>query len=203
MSKIKHLQSLLIKAIGWLLPDQLNQSNEDNLSEDQIDRILWRHEEASKTIRRVVYILVGICLFCVLTLALPDDRLLLPDAKVILPIINYNISFHDFLGVGPIIIICLAIYLHILYGNLPIIIDRNNTNPRTLPTLFNIYQPTARFVTWFIFYMMPPLVVAYFAWKALPHPQMGIRLIFTTFFPFAFSISEIEYPRKLFLICPR
>ena len=177
MNIFNRFKSLCENILGGPLPKQ---TEENELTQKQIERILWYHEEISKTIRRVFYILVGSCLFYIITLALPDDKLLLPDATVILPVINFQISFLDFIVIGPVVLIGLTIYIHILYGNLPSLGSSGVSHVRILPTLFNIGGLPAKLITWLMFYWMPPIVLSYFAWKSLPHPQIGLLLTYVT-----------------------
>ena len=190
MNIFNRFKSLCENIIGGPLPKQ---PEEKELTQKQIERILWYHEEVSKTIRRVFYILVGSCLFCIITLALPDDKLLLSDATVILPVINFKISFLDFIVIGPVVLIGLTIYIHILYGNLPSLGSSSVSNVRILPTLFNIDGLPAKLITWLMFYWMPPIVVSYFAWKALPHPQIGLLLTYVTIIlAFGMILSQVR-----------
>ena len=60
MNIFNRFKSLCENILGGPLPKQ---PEEKELTQKQIERILWYHEEVSKTIRRVFYILVGSCLF--------------------------------------------------------------------------------------------------------------------------------------------
>ena len=80
----------------------------------EADNKIRLHDEASKTIRRVMMTLIAYGFFCLFTLSQPDSVLI--EGKFKLPFANIEIAFTDFLIVGPLILIGFAIYLHIFIG---------------------------------------------------------------------------------------
>jgi hypothetical protein len=124
------------------------------------------HDETSKTIRRIFYTLVGICLFCVVTLAgTPDIDLLTPRATVTLPVLNYIMGLGAFLVVGPFCLIALTCYLHIFIGQ-----HRSlEVAPRNRqPMLHNFSGWTPRLAVLVFYYWMVPLTLAVFTVKSGP-----------------------------------
>ena len=135
------------------------------------------HDETSKAIRRIFFLLIGSCLFCIVTLAgLADSQLLTPEVTVKLPILNYDIGFPAFLVIGSAIVITLTIYLHIYVG-------QHRVQPLASgschPMLPNFDDWTARLMVSVTFYWVVPITLAAFAWKAWPHPY-GRTFLFIT-----------------------
>ncbi len=132
-----------------------------------------QHDEASKTIRRTFQGLVVLCLFCAVTLAgSPDINLLTPEAIVTLPGLNYPMSFTAFLVIGPVVLTAWGAYLHILWAE-------HRRSPvseegTAFPTLFNMPGTAAKVTTGLVFYWLVPLMLAYFAWTALPRLWEGL-----------------------------
>ncbi len=132
-----------------------------------------QHDEASKTIRRTFQGLVALCLFCAVTLAgSPDINLLTPEAIVTLPGLNYPMSFTAFLVIGPVVLTAWGAYLHILWAE-------HRRSPvseegTAFPTLFNMPGTAAKVTTGLVFYWLIPLMLAYFAWTALPRLWEGL-----------------------------
>ena len=67
------------------------------------------HDEASKTIRRVMLTIVGYSFFLILTLGTPDKVLVENNNKITLPFADIGVNFANFLIVGPIVLIGLLI----------------------------------------------------------------------------------------------
>lgn len=136
------------------------------LSQEDLQR---RHAECSETTNCLLFMLLGLCFFCLLTLGGSDTALLGAGREVAVPVINMHLSNGAFLSVGPIILIALTLYMHIFverlrqYGAL----DAD----RRLSHIFNMCSPVPRLLSWFLFYWMVPLVLASFTWKAIPRPE--------------------------------
>lgn len=135
------------------------------------------HDETSKTIRRIFFLLIGSCFFCIVTLAgLADSQLLTPEVTVKLPVLNYDIGFLAFLVIGSAIVIALTIYLHIYVGQHRV---QPLASESCHPMLPNFDGWTARLVVLTTFYWVVPITLAAFAWKAWPHPY-GRTFLFIT-----------------------
>src|SRR5205807_5453711 len=75
----------------------------------------WRrqHDEISKTIWNLASLLVGSCVFCLITLGAPDASLVSSDARIVIPVANTSVSYMGFLFFGPAVLIGLNLYLHV------------------------------------------------------------------------------------------
>jgi pentapeptide repeat protein len=136
------------------------------LSQEDLQR---RHAEYSETVNRLLFMLLGFCFFCLLTLGGSDAALLGAGGEVAVPVINMHLSNGVFLSVGPIILIALTLYMHIFVERL-----RQHDAPdadRQPSHIFNMCSPVPRLLSWFLFYWMVPLVLAAFTWKAIPRPE--------------------------------
>jgi uncharacterized protein YjbI with pentapeptide repeats len=138
----------------------------------------WKkqHDEISKAINKVLLVLVSFCFFCSLGLGAPDRSLLASDASIKLPFADTEISFVTFLIVAPLVLIALWSYLHIFIGYWTNLAHQQPNCPDLgqsklpLPFIFNLESKTAILLSYFLFYGLVPIMLAVFAWKALPRP---------------------------------
>jgi pentapeptide repeat protein len=137
-----------------------------DLSQEDLQR---RHAECSETTNRLLFMLLGFCFFCLLTLGGSDAALLGAGREVAVPVINMHLSNGAFLSIGPIILIALTLYMHIFVERLRQY-DALDAD-RRLSHIFNMCSPVPRLLSWFLFYWMVPLVLASFTWKAIPRPE--------------------------------
>lgn len=133
------------------------------------------HDNCSITIRRTWLVLVGYAMFCLLSLGQPDVKLLASDATITIPFANTAVSYGTFLVVGPLIIVALTAYLHVFVEQQRKYIPTGALEKS--PTLFNFAGTVPRVLSWLIAYWVPPLVLAVFAWKALPRGESGILVV--------------------------
>ncbi len=108
------------------------------------------HNEASKTIRRVMLAIVGYCFFCILSLSTPVKQLIEDGNKIKLPFANTAIGFENFLLVGPIVLIGLLTYMHVFIAYWQVIPADKVARP--LPYIFNMPGRFPRFLSGFLFY---------------------------------------------------
>ncbi len=157
------------------------------------DRPNWQelHDEASKTIRRVMLTIVGYCFFCILTLGTPDALLVENNNKIKLPFANTDIDFSNFLIVGPIVLIGLVIYMHIFIAYWRNIPPGMVTQP--LPFVFNMPGRFAQLLTGFLFYWLAPLVMLIFVWKASGLADLPLLLLMTALVTTVLVWLEIRY----------
>jgi hypothetical protein len=137
-----------------------------DLSQEDLQR---RHAECSETTNRLLFMLLGFCFFCLLTLGGSDAALLGAGREVAVPVINMHLSNGAFLSIGPIILIALTLYMHIFVERLRQY-DAFDAD-RRLSHIFNMCCPVPQLLSWFLFYWMVPLVLASFTWKAIPRPE--------------------------------
>jgi len=168
LKNIWYLWSELISNLPeWMFAsDQEKESMLRGLSEQyNIDEKEF-YNDISNTIRKVFYWLVGSSVFCIITIiGLPDSQLLAPTTTIDLPVINYKIGFHEFLIVGPVILITLTIYLHIFVGQHKLLKGCGMYMHPSLPS-FNNWP--SRLIVAISFYWVAPITLAVFTWKAWP-----------------------------------
>jgi uncharacterized protein YjbI with pentapeptide repeats len=145
----------------------------------QLDDDEWRrqHDEVSKTIWIMSQLFVGTCVFCLLTLDAPDATLVTNDARVTIPVTGTPVSYSAFLFFGPIVLTGLTIYLHVLI-DYRLRLGAARTKMAS-PYIFNFKGLPAVLLSAFLYYAILPLVMAVFAWKALPRPDAPLFVCFT------------------------
>ena len=143
----------------------------------------WKrqHDEVSTTIRRTMLTLIGCSFFCLVTLGAPDISLLSVDAKIKVPFVGAEVGYSSFLIIGPLILSCLTIYLHIFLGFYLSL--GSSQKSKILPFLFNMPSRMARVISFSVFYILPPIVLVAFVIKALPRTSEAYWLtLYTIFF---------------------
>jgi len=121
------------------------------------------------TVNRAMLSLLGLALFCVLTILGAADRSLVePAATIKVPFVETHVSFVGFLVVAPLLLVSFAIYLHVFYGYWLDLDARRRAEglAETYPTLFTIDRRVARLLTALILYWIVPVVLATITWKA-------------------------------------
>lgn len=146
----------------------------------EVDATAWlaEHEQLSRTLSRVILVLIGYGLFCVLTLGGTDLSLM--AGEVVVPFANVRISFRGFLIVGPIILIGIAAYLHIFLEHYHLRCRAKPASTRSLPFLFTLPYASAKLLSSLIFYWLSPLVMVVFAYKAAPWTDGAAVVALTT-----------------------
>lgn len=155
---------------------------------DSPEEILRRHDEASKTIRRVMLTLVAYGFFCLFTLSQPD--LVVITGTFELPFAKVPVAFEAFLVVGPLVLIGFTIYLHIFIGywnRLPL-----EEEYKALPFVFNMEGRVPRLLSGFLFYWLSPVVLWYFTYKAGKHPFAEPLLLLTVLTAAALFTLQIK-----------
>ena len=142
------------------------------------DAWLREHDQISQAVDRSLLVFVTYCFFCLLTLGAPDANLIGEGAQIEIPIVDTKVAYSGFLVFGPLILMAVTLYLHVLLGHLHRLAPHPTKRP--LPLLFNIPERGARMVTGLIAYWVPPILLAVFAWKALPRPEAPFLIALTS-----------------------
>ena len=149
------------------------------------------HKQYSETINKVMFTLLGVALFCLLTvLGSSDHKLLLTtDSAIKVPVADAPLSFVGFIVVAPFLLLVLTVYLHIFFGYwLDCEGERQYLNQRLMPpiestpTIFSFPDPISRFLTGVIFYWLIPSVLWVITWKACADRTMGLSLTYVSGF---------------------
>jgi hypothetical protein len=139
------------------------------LSPDLISRA---RDETATQITRIGLTFVGTTAFCLLSLLSPDIALLGGSEPLAGPV-----SFFGFMALGPAVLIVLRVYLQIYVEHS----DRLDRLARSVsvvraPTLLPLQNSLIRLFSGLIFYMLLPVTMMLFAWKAAVFPAWGLGL---------------------------
>ena len=140
------------------------------LSADLIDKA---SDETASQVVRLMLAFVGTAAFCLLSLASPDSGLLTSNEKLTVPGAG-PVSFFGFMLLGPAILIVLRIYLQIYVEHS----DRLDRIAQRMPvvrapTLAPLKNPLIRGFSGFTLYLLLPVTMLFFAWKAAVFPTWG------------------------------
>jgi uncharacterized protein YjbI with pentapeptide repeats len=162
----------------------------------QLDAEQWKHQhdEVSNTIRRTMLTLIAFGFFSVLTLSNPDSQLLAKDATVAVPVADVEVQFINFLFVGPLVLVGLTVYLHIFLGYLFRL--SQDTQADRLPYIFNVESRTAASLSWVVFYWLPPAVLAWFVYRALPRPEAPLVVLLTGALTAGLIVAQLRRGRR-------
>src|SRR5262245_55963886 len=150
------------------------------------------HQKYSETVNTAMLTLLGVALFCLLTVFNSPDKLFLAeDSTIKMPFADAPISFRGFIVVAPLLLALVTLYLHIFYGYwLELERDRRQINQNLIgtgeqpiegtPSLFYLTDWVPRQLTSLIFYWLTPLVLAAITVKALARPELAWPLIYVT-----------------------
>ncbi|CAI2717438.1 pentapeptide repeat-containing protein [Nitrospina watsonii] len=138
-------------------------ANTPSALDNTYETIKARHDEISRNIRSVTLALMSYALFCFLTLGQSDDIAFKETGKIQIPFSGgIDVNFSTFFLAGPVLLIVLTFYLHIFVHEL----QRCELEAsRKLPYVFNLDNPFARGITFFIFYFLTPAVFFAFIWS--------------------------------------
>jgi uncharacterized protein YjbI with pentapeptide repeats len=140
------------------------------------DLISKARDETDTQITRVGLTFLGTAAFCLLSLFSPDTALLGGSEKINVPFAG-PVSFFGFMLLGPAVLIVLRIYLQIYVEHS----DRLDRLARSVsvvraPTLVPLQNSLIRLFSGLIFYMLLPVAMMLFAWKAAAFPAWGSGL---------------------------
>src|SRR5215510_12493734 len=130
------------------------------------DLISKARDETDTQITRVGLTFLGTAAFCLLSLFSPDTALLGGSEKINVPFAG-PVSFFGFMLLGPAVLIVLRVYLQI-YVEHSDRLDRltRSVSAMRAPTLVPLQNPLIRVLSGVTFYLLLPLALLLFAWKA-------------------------------------
>jgi uncharacterized protein YjbI with pentapeptide repeats len=140
------------------------------------DLISKASNETARQVTRIGLTFLGTTAFCLLSLLSPDSALLGGSEKISVPLAG-PVSFFGFMLLGPAVLIALRAYLQIYVDHS----DRLNRLARSVPltrapTLVPLKNPLLRVVSALTFYVLLPVAMMLFAWKAAVFPAWGSAL---------------------------
>ena len=155
------------------------------LSPDLVEKA---SDETATQVVRIGWTFVATATFCLLSLLSPDSALLGGSKKINVPLAG-PISFFGFMLLGPTILIVLRIYLQIYVEHndrlnclarrlpLPEPVTLGSRAPARAPTLLPLKNPLIRVFSALTFYLLLPVVMLVFTWKAAVFPIWGSGLL--------------------------
>jgi hypothetical protein len=137
------------------------------LSADSISRAT---DETAAQVTRIGLTFLGTTAFCLLSLLSPDSALLGGSERINVPFAG-PVSFFGFMLLVPAVLIVLRVYLQI-YVEHSERLDRlaRSMSLARSPTLIPLQNPLIRCFSALIFYLLLPLTMMLFAWKAAVFP---------------------------------
>lgn len=147
------------------------------------ERLLEAQAETARTINRLMLTLLGLGLASTLTVGFPDSYLLTTATTVSIPFAGAA-SFKALLILGPVLLICLRVYLEIYVAHwrrLDGLLRRSpSARVRRLPIASPFRHPLLRLFSGFILYALVPLVLGIFTYEAMVFRQWGVGLLYLT-----------------------
>jgi uncharacterized protein YjbI with pentapeptide repeats len=144
------------------------------LSPDLISKAI---DETRAQVTRIGLTFLGTTAFCLLSLLSPDSALLGGSERINVPFAG-PVSFLGFMLLGPAVLIVLRIYLQIYveHGERLDRLARSMSIMRA-PVLVPLQNRLIRYFSGLIFYLLLPLTMLLFAWKAAAFPALGSGLL--------------------------
>ena len=141
------------------------------------DLISKARDETATQVTRIGLTFLGTTAFCLLSLLSPDSALLGGNEKINVPLAG-TVSFFGFMLLGPMVLIVLRVYLQIYVEHS----DRLDRLARSVsvvraPTLVPLRNPPIRVLSGLTFYLLLPVAMMLFAWKAAVFPNWGAGLL--------------------------
>ena len=134
-------------------------------------------DETAAQVTRIGLTFLGTTAFCLLSLLSPDTALLGGSERINVPFAG-PVSFFGFMLLGPAVLIVLRIYLQIYVEHSERLerLARSMSIARA-PMLVPLQNPLIRYFGALIFYLLLPLTMLLFAWKAAVFPAWGSGLL--------------------------
>jgi hypothetical protein len=144
------------------------------------EMIAKAQDETVVSITRIMLTFVSVALFCLLALLTPDAALLTGGERLTIPLAG-PVSFLGFILVGPAVLITLRVYLQIYIEHWrrlePI---RYRLAEVRAPTLAPPQNFLLKGFAGFVVYLLLPLIMLAFTWKAAILPALGSGLLCVT-----------------------
>ena len=152
-------------------------------------------DETATQVTRIGLTFLGTTAFCLLSLLSPDSALLGGSERISVPFAG-PVSFFGFMLLGPAVLIVLRIYLQIYVEHSERLerLARSMSIARA-PMLVPLQNPLIRYFSGLIFYLLLPLTMLLFAWKAAVFPAWGSGLFIVAV---AVVASHLTLPFKKF-----
>jgi hypothetical protein len=164
------------------------------------DLISKARDETATQVTRIGLTFLGTTAFCLLSLLSPDSALLGGSEKINVPLAG-PVSFFGFMLLGPAVLIVLRVYLQIYVEHS----DRLDRLARLVsvvraPALVPLQNSLIRVFSGLIFYMLLPVAMLLFAWKAAVFPAWGSGLFAVAVAVIASHVmlpfSQFSWPSK-------
>jgi hypothetical protein len=160
-------------------------------------------DETATQVTRIGLTFLGTTAFCLLSLLSPDSALLGGSDRINVPFAG-PVSFFGFMLLGPAVLIVLRIYLQIYVEHSERLerLARSMSIARA-PMLVPLQNPLIRCFSGLIFYLLLPLAMLLFAWKAAVFPAWGSGLLGVAAAVVAshlmLPLKKFSWPLKAFL----
>jgi len=134
-------------------------------------------DETAAQVTRIGLTFLGTAAFCLLSLFSPDSALLDGSEKINLPFAE-PASFFGFMLLGPAVLVMLRVYLQIYVEHSDRLERLRQAMPAVrAPTLVALKNPLIRVFGGVTFYLVLPIAMILFAWKAAVFPAWGSGLL--------------------------
>lgn len=151
--------------------------NRQGLRKLSPDLIAQARDTTEAQVTTIMLTFVGTVIFCVLSLLTPDSALLGGGEKLDVPFAG-KVSFFGFILLGPAVLIVLRVYLQIYVEHDRRLDQIARRMPITrAPTLIPLDNQLIRILSGTAFYLLLPLTVLMFAWKASVFASWGSGLL--------------------------
>jgi hypothetical protein len=154
----------------------LTRHNRPGLCKLPSDAIIKARDDTAAQVNQILLTFVGTVIFCMLSLFTPDIALLVGGEKLNVPFAG-PVSFFGFMLLGPAVLIVLRTYLQIYDEHLRRLDRIAQWMPAArTPILTPDKNPLLRSFRGFAFYLLLPLAILAFWWKAAVFSEWGRAL---------------------------
>jgi hypothetical protein len=134
-------------------------------------------DKTAAHVTRIGLTFLGTAAFCLLSLFSPDSALLGGSDRINVPFAG-PVSFFGFMLLGPAVLIMLRVYLQIYVEHSDRLERLRRSTPAVrAPTLVTLKNPLIRVFSGVTFYLVLPIAMIFFAWKAAVFPPWGSGLL--------------------------